>query len=94
MIQRLERQFAGRTLSLEIGRMAKLAHGSCLVQYGDEPAIPLDFDADIYGEEVRVDFIQYLRQIEPFATVGALVAQMRDDVEAARTAVDANLQIS
>ncbi|HSG06873.1 MAG TPA: polyribonucleotide nucleotidyltransferase, partial [Longimicrobiales bacterium] len=35
MIQRMERQFAGRTLSLEIGRMAKLAHGSCLVQYGD-----------------------------------------------------------
>jgi polyribonucleotide nucleotidyltransferase len=35
MIQRLERQFAGRTLSLEIGRMAKLAQGSCLVQYGD-----------------------------------------------------------
>jgi polyribonucleotide nucleotidyltransferase len=31
----LERQFAGRTLSLEVGRMAKLAHGSCLVQYGD-----------------------------------------------------------
>jgi polyribonucleotide nucleotidyltransferase len=35
MIQRIERQFAGRTLSVEIGRMAKLAHGSCLVQYGD-----------------------------------------------------------
>ncbi len=35
MIQRLERQFAGRTLSLETGRMAKLAQGSCLVQYGD-----------------------------------------------------------
>ena len=35
MIQRIERQFAGRTLSLEIGRMARLAHGSCLVQYGD-----------------------------------------------------------
>jgi polyribonucleotide nucleotidyltransferase len=35
MIQRMERQFAGRTLSLEVGRMAKLAHGSCLVQYGD-----------------------------------------------------------
>jgi polyribonucleotide nucleotidyltransferase len=34
MIQRMERQFAGRTLSLEFGRMAKLAHGSCLVQYG------------------------------------------------------------
>ncbi|MDZ7779387.1 MAG: polyribonucleotide nucleotidyltransferase [Gemmatimonadota bacterium] len=35
MIQRLERQFAGRTLSLEFGRMAKLAQGSCLVQHGD-----------------------------------------------------------
>src|SRR3990172_6094897 len=35
MIQRMERQFAGRTLALEFGRMAKLAHGSCLVQYGD-----------------------------------------------------------
>ena len=35
MIQRMERQFAGRTLSLEFGRMAKLAQGSCLVQYGD-----------------------------------------------------------
>jgi len=35
MIQRMERQFAGRTLSLEMGRMARLAQGSCLVQYGD-----------------------------------------------------------
>ena len=35
MIQRIERQFAGRPLVLEIGRMAKLAGGSCLVQYGD-----------------------------------------------------------
>jgi polyribonucleotide nucleotidyltransferase len=35
MIQRMERQFAGRTLSLETGRMAKLAHGSCIVQFGD-----------------------------------------------------------
>ncbi len=35
MIQRIERQFAGRTLSIETGRMAKLAHGSCLVQFGE-----------------------------------------------------------
>ncbi|MDT8340188.1 MAG: polyribonucleotide nucleotidyltransferase [Longimicrobiales bacterium] len=35
MIQRIERQFAGRPLTLEIGRMARLAGGSCLVQYGD-----------------------------------------------------------
>jgi polyribonucleotide nucleotidyltransferase len=35
MIHRIERQFAGRTLTLETGRMAKLAHGSCLVQFGE-----------------------------------------------------------
>lgn len=35
MIQRIERQFAGRTLSLEIGRMARQAHGACLVQFGE-----------------------------------------------------------
>jgi polyribonucleotide nucleotidyltransferase len=35
MTKRIERQFAGRTLSLEIDHMAKLAAGSCLVQYGD-----------------------------------------------------------
>ena len=49
----------------------------------------LDFDRDIYGEDVRVDFLQYLREIRPFATVAALVDQMRDDVDAARRAVDA-----
>ncbi len=35
MTHRIERSFAGRTLSLETGRMAKLAHGSCLVQFGE-----------------------------------------------------------
>ena len=35
MIERIERQFAGRQLVLEVGRMARLAHGSCLVQFGE-----------------------------------------------------------
>jgi len=35
MTQRIERQFAGRTLSIETGRMARQAHGSALVQFGD-----------------------------------------------------------
>ncbi|TVR64487.1 MAG: polyribonucleotide nucleotidyltransferase [Gemmatimonadales bacterium] len=34
-MHRIERQFAGRTLTIETGRMAKLAHGSCLVQFGE-----------------------------------------------------------
>ncbi len=35
MIQRIERQFAGRTLSVEVGRMARQAAGSCLIQFGE-----------------------------------------------------------
>ncbi|MXW16841.1 MAG: polyribonucleotide nucleotidyltransferase [Gemmatimonadetes bacterium] len=35
MKERIERQFAGRKLVLEVGRMARLAHGSCLVQFGE-----------------------------------------------------------
>ncbi len=35
MLKRIERQFAGRTLVLETGRMARQAHGACLVRFGD-----------------------------------------------------------
>jgi len=63
---------------------------------GSPPTIELhvlDFDSDIYGEEVRIDFVKYMREIRPFASVEALVEQMREDVEAARTAVDAEVTI-
>ena len=58
---------------------------------GSPPTIELhlmDFDRDIYGEDICVDFIRWLREIRPFGTVAALVDQMREDVEAARVAVD------
>ncbi|MGI9038599.1 MAG: bifunctional riboflavin kinase/FAD synthetase [Gemmatimonadota bacterium] len=54
---------------------------------GSPPSIELyllDFDADIYGEMVQVDFLSRLRDVEPFATPGALVEQMRRDGERAR----------
>ena len=35
MMQRVERDFAGRKLIVETGRMAKQAAGSALVQYGE-----------------------------------------------------------
>lgn len=57
---------------------------------GSPPSIELhliDFDRDIYGEEVRVDFVEQLRGVEPFTTVDALVAQIRVDVEKARHVV-------
>ena len=34
-MQRIEREFAGRTLTLETGRLARLAQGACLVQFGE-----------------------------------------------------------
>ncbi len=35
MIQRIERQFDGRPLTVEVGRMARQAAGSCLIEYGE-----------------------------------------------------------
>src|SRR5947208_2959340 len=35
MVKHLERNFAGRTLKLEAGRLAKQAAGSCLLQFGE-----------------------------------------------------------
>ena len=34
-ISRFSTEFAGRTLSVEVGKMAQLANGSCLVRYGE-----------------------------------------------------------
>src|SRR6201997_996815 len=44
MVKHVERNFAGRTLKLEAGRLAKQAAGSCLVQFGETvvlPAVPV-----------------------------------------------------
>ncbi len=48
----------------------------------------LDFSGDLYGEEVRVDFVRRLRDVQPFDGAAALVAQMRRDVAAARGVLD------
>jgi riboflavin kinase/FMN adenylyltransferase len=46
-----------------------------------------DFDRDIYGEYIHVDFIEHLRDEEKFATIDDLVAQMQIDEENARSAL-------
>lgn len=46
-----------------------------------------DFDRDIYGEYIHVDFIIHLRDEEKFATIDELVAQMQIDEENARSAL-------
>jgi riboflavin kinase/FMN adenylyltransferase len=44
----------------------------------------MDFDRDVYGEEVRVDIVEFLRPVVPFESAEALVGQMKLDVERAR----------
>ncbi len=49
-----------------------------------------DFDKDIYGEYIHVDFIARLRDVEKFSSVDELVAQMKIDAENARAALAAD----
>jgi riboflavin kinase / FMN adenylyltransferase len=44
----------------------------------------LDFDGDLYGQQLRIDFLQRLRGEKRFGSVDELVAQMGRDVDAAR----------
>ncbi len=58
---------------------------------GSPPSIELhlfDFDADIYGDTVRVDFCDRIRPIHPFATVPELIAAIREDCDAARVLLE------
>jgi riboflavin kinase / FMN adenylyltransferase len=48
----------------------------------------LDFDGDLYGTELRLDFLRRLRGERAFASADALVEQMRRDVQDARAAVE------
>ena len=44
----------------------------------------LDFENDIYGEEIEIEFYHYLRPISKFENIGALKKQLAQDKESAR----------
>ncbi len=44
----------------------------------------LEFDADIYGEEMRIDLLKRLRGEEKFDDAEALIEQMHRDIEDTR----------
>ena len=46
-------------------------------------AFLLDFEGDIYGHEIRVDFLHKIRDEARFADVPSLVAQMQNDIRMA-----------
>lgn len=49
----------------------------------------LDFSGDLYGSELRLEFIDRLRPEERFESVEALVSQIDNDVQAAREILSA-----
>lgn len=44
----------------------------------------LDFDQDIYGLSVALDFVDYLRGEQKFSGIDTLVAQIRQDIDATK----------
>jgi riboflavin kinase / FMN adenylyltransferase len=44
-----------------------------------------DYSGDLYGQEIAVEFVGYIRGEERFASADALVARMHVDADAART---------
>jgi riboflavin kinase/FMN adenylyltransferase len=47
----------------------------------------IDFDGDLYGEPARVRFVSFLRSERKFEGIDALSAQLKQDVEHARSAL-------
>ena len=55
--------------------------------FGTEPLLEahlFDFDGDLYGRRIEVEFVAKLREEEKFADLGALVAQIHRDAAQAR----------
>jgi riboflavin kinase/FMN adenylyltransferase len=44
----------------------------------------LDFNSDIYGQRIKLEFVEYLRPEEKFASVESLVEQIRLDISKTR----------
>jgi riboflavin kinase / FMN adenylyltransferase len=70
-----------RTAALSIGRRPTFYEHADLSLL---EAYVLDFDGDLYGEQVSVRFVERLRGEERFESAEALVEQMKRDVEDTR----------
>lgn len=44
----------------------------------------LDFDQDLYGKEITIEFVEYLRAEQKFASISALLGQIQKDIHIAR----------
>lgn len=93
--------YAGRVYRLdEWGRTVGLlgSAGLAAISVGTNPtfevrqrrveAFVLDFEGDLYGDGLGVEFVRRLRGMERFDDVEALVAQMHDDVKQTRAVLN------
>ena len=48
----------------------------------------LDFNGDLYGEAARVEFTHFLRSERKFDGIDALIAQLKQDIDHARTVLE------
>ena len=75
----------------------RIYDGACNIgdnpTFGDEASaievFLFDFDGDLYGRYLDVDFVQRLRDEKKFESLDALVEQMHRDAAAARTVLGA-----
>jgi riboflavin kinase/FMN adenylyltransferase len=93
--------YAGRVVRLdEWGRtLAGGDVGPAAISVGTNPtfevrqrrveAYILDFEGDLYGATLGVEFVERLRGMEKFDSVAALVEQMQGDVDRARAVLGA-----
>jgi riboflavin kinase/FMN adenylyltransferase len=81
--------FAVHVTGLAAGPLNAVASvGSRPTFNGTKPILEVhifDFDEDIYGDYIHVDFIAYLRAQKKYDDVDELVAQMHCDVDKARS---------
>ncbi|MGH2816956.1 MAG: bifunctional riboflavin kinase/FAD synthetase [Actinomycetota bacterium] len=87
--------YAGRARALDLWYTAAISVGVNPTFGGDPETSPihveaylLDFDSDLYGVTLRVEFWQRLRDELAFDRVDDLVAQMERDVEQTRSLVE------
>jgi riboflavin kinase/FMN adenylyltransferase len=74
---------AGRRYGAAISIGLRPTFGNDLLHPRVEPFI-LDFDRDIYGEEIRVDFVKFLRSETRYENIDELIFQIHADVENTR----------
>ena len=86
--------FAARVHGVDVGAWPAVASfGTRPTVGGQEPLLEahlFDFEGDLYGRRVEIEFVARLRDEENFADLPALVAQMHRDAAQARTILNAS----